>query len=74
LEGRHQEDHDYRPAQAKTWRDLFSTNDRAWWHTPVIPAMWGSTNRRIMVQASLSIKWDLISKITKAKVLEAWLK
>jgi hypothetical protein len=28
------------------------------------PTMWGSTNRRIMVQASLGIKTDLISKMT----------
>jgi hypothetical protein len=31
------------------------------------PAICGSTNRRITVQANLGIKWDPISKITKAK-------
>jgi hypothetical protein len=41
---------------------------------PVIPATWGSTNRRIMVQTGLSIKQDCISKITKTKRLRAWLK
>jgi hypothetical protein len=35
---------------------------------PVIPTMWGGTNR-IMGQAALGIKGDPISKITKAKGL-----
>jgi hypothetical protein len=41
----------------------------------VIPAMWGSTNRRITVQASIHINQDPISKITNAKKgLVGWLK
>jgi hypothetical protein len=40
-----------------------STNDWVWWYTPVIPAMWGSTNR-IPVEAKLGITQDTISKIT----------
>jgi hypothetical protein len=31
------------------------------------PAMWGSTNGRTVIQTSLSIKYDLISKITNTK-------
>jgi hypothetical protein len=34
---------------------------------PVIAAMKGSTNRRIVVQAGLGIKQDPISKITNTK-------
>jgi hypothetical protein len=41
---------------------------------PVIPAMWGVYNRRMEIQASLGKKWDTISKITREKRLEAWLK
>jgi hypothetical protein len=40
---------------------------------PVIPAVWGSTNR-IDVQAGPGIKRDPISKITSVKRLEAWFK
>jgi hypothetical protein len=34
---------------------------------PVIPAIWGNTNRKMAVQAHLDIKRDRTSKITKAK-------
>jgi hypothetical protein len=34
-------------------------------HRPVIPAMWGSTNRRIVFQASTGIKQDPSSKKKK---------
>jgi hypothetical protein len=40
----------------------------------VIPAMAGSRHRRIVVQASLGKKQDLVSKITRQKGLEVWLK
>jgi hypothetical protein len=41
-------------------------NQQSWvlWHVPVIPATWGSTKRRTVVQASQAIKRDPISKIT----------
>jgi hypothetical protein len=44
-----------------------------WWHVPVIPAITVNLNRKIAVQASLGKKQDLISKITRAKGLQAWL-
>jgi hypothetical protein len=48
-------------------RDPISTNGWAWWCTPVIPVTQGSTNRRIVVQASLGVKKDLILKTTSMK-------
>jgi hypothetical protein len=42
------------------------------WCTPVNPATWGSLNRRIVVQAGLSIKQDHISKISNAKEKGWW--
>jgi hypothetical protein len=39
----------------------------AWWHMPVISAIAGSINRKILVQASLGKKQDPISKITREK-------
>jgi hypothetical protein len=40
-----------------------------WWHVSSIPAVVGDTNRKILVQAGLGIKQDIISKITKGKVV-----
>jgi hypothetical protein len=54
--------------QKKSLQDLISINDWVQWFVPVIPAMWGITNSRIMVQPALGIiKQDAISKITYAK-------
>jgi hypothetical protein len=36
--------------------------------------MWGSINKRILVQTGQGIKRELISKITNEKGLEKWLK
>jgi hypothetical protein len=44
-----------RPASAKS-SALISTNGWVWWLVPVIPAMQGSTHRRIVVLAEQSIK------------------
>jgi hypothetical protein len=38
-----------------------------WWSAPVIPAVLGGKNRRILVQASSGIKQHLIFKITSAE-------
>jgi hypothetical protein len=38
-----------------------------WWSTPVIPAIVGSTNRKIAVQDGQAIKTDTISKAADAK-------
>jgi hypothetical protein len=42
-------------------------NRWAWYCVPVIPATQENTNRRISVQAGLSINWGPISKITNTK-------
>jgi hypothetical protein len=67
---RHQKDHGSRPAQAKSFWDLISTNGCARRCTPVIPIYVRSTNKMVVIQACLDIKqdpWDLILKITNAK-------
>jgi hypothetical protein len=61
---RDQEDHSLRPARAKKWCGSISFNGWAWWCAPAIPATQDSTNR-VLVQAGLCIKQDLILKITK---------
>jgi hypothetical protein len=40
------------------------------WVLPVIPATWGSTNKRIVVQAFQGIKWDLDWKNNNSKRAE----
>jgi hypothetical protein len=50
--------------QAKSSQDPISTSGCVWWHIPVIPAIWRSTNKRITVQTGLGIKWDPILKLT----------
>jgi hypothetical protein len=67
LGGGNQEDCGSRLVEAKkSLQDPISANCWAWWCVPVITTMWGSTNRRIVVQVSPGIKQDSISKITKA--------
>jgi hypothetical protein len=66
LGGRVWKDPSSRPAQTKHSWGSVSASGWAWWHVSVNPALWGSTNR-ITVQASQDLKWDCISKITKAK-------
>jgi hypothetical protein len=53
-----------------------SQSIKSWaqWHAPVIAAMVGSRNRRIVVQYSPGINVRLCSKIAKAKRAGAWLK
>jgi hypothetical protein len=62
---------DLRPARAKNSQDSISSNGWAMaGHTSVIPTMWGSTNRRIMVQVSpgqLGYKGRSYLKITNVK-------
>jgi hypothetical protein len=60
--GRESEDHSSMSSLAKSSQDPISTNDSRQWHTSVIPAMKGSTNRR-----SPGRKQDSIAKITDAK-------
>jgi hypothetical protein len=48
----------------------FSRKSWAWLHTPVRPAIAGSINRMV-AQASQGKKQDCISKISRAKGLEA---
>jgi hypothetical protein len=51
-----QEDHVSRPSSAKRSQETpTSTNGCTVWHAPVIPATWGSINRKISVQASPGI-------------------
>jgi hypothetical protein len=45
--------------EVESSQDPISTNGWVWWYIPVISALWGSTNRRIMFQASPGIKQDL---------------
>jgi hypothetical protein len=40
----------------KTSQDIISVNSWVQWDTPVISAMWGSTNRRTAVHAGLGMK------------------
>jgi hypothetical protein len=61
------EDCGLKSAGGKRSQDPISTNGWAQWQVPVIPAIWGSINRRISIQVSLGIKQDTTSKITKAK-------
>jgi hypothetical protein len=61
----HLEDAVKRPAWTKSLQD--STNGWVWWCVFVIPAIWGSTKRRIVIQVNLGIKQDPISKITNVK-------
>jgi hypothetical protein len=41
---------------AKSSQDPISINNWMWWCMPLILATWGSTNRRIVVQARPGIK------------------
>jgi hypothetical protein len=61
------EDHSLGSVWTKVSQDPISTNGWVWWYTTVTPARWGSTNKRIVVQASHDIKQDSTSKITNAK-------
>jgi hypothetical protein len=45
-----------RTAWARCCETPISTNGCAWWHVPVIPVIQSSTNKRIIAQASQSIK------------------
>jgi hypothetical protein len=54
-------------ARQKHLQDPISTNGWAQWPILVIPAVQGSMNRRIAVQANLDIKRDSIIKIPKTK-------
>jgi hypothetical protein len=56
------EDHVSMPEGAKSSQDPISTNGLVQKCMAAIPAMWGSTNRKITVQVSLGIKQDTISK------------
>jgi hypothetical protein len=63
------EDHGSRLAWGKSLQEPISQSN-VWYgdiHAPVILAMQGSTNRRIMVQSGPGIKRDPISKITNTK-------
>jgi hypothetical protein len=51
----------------KVHKTPISTNDWVQSQVPVIPATWGSTNRRIGVQPGLNIKQGLIAKITNTE-------
>jgi hypothetical protein len=62
---RNQEDCSLRPAWTKSLQNHISTKGWVQWHMPVIT--WGSTNKRILVQASLGVKQDLISKTVNSK-------
>jgi hypothetical protein len=42
----------------KTLPSPNSTNGLVQWYVPVIPVLPGSTNKRIVVQASSGTKWD----------------
>jgi hypothetical protein len=59
-----------------TWdqpnQKVTSNKSQAWWSTPVIPATWGSINRKMVVKADMGIKWDL-SKIIKSWRARIWL-
>jgi hypothetical protein len=55
-------------AQANSSQDPISIRGWAQWCIPVIPAVQGSSNRSVEVQADPSIKQDLISEITNAKM------
>jgi hypothetical protein len=46
---RDQEDHGSRLAQAKTWQDPISTNTWAYWHMPIISAMWSVVWSHVIV-------------------------
>jgi hypothetical protein len=45
------EDHSSKATQAKSTQDPTATNGWVPWHSPVVPPMWGSTDRRTTVQA-----------------------
>jgi hypothetical protein len=65
------------PAWAKSLQDFISTNAWAWWCVPDIRATRGGTNRRTVVQASLRMKQNPISKKKEEKTqkgLAEWLK
>jgi hypothetical protein len=54
-----QENHALRLTHVKYSHDPVSTDGWPWWLSSVIPAMQGSTDRRIGVEATLGIKRDL---------------
>jgi hypothetical protein len=55
LVGRNWEDRGSRPIPARSSPGPISTNDWWWWHVPVVPAVHGSPNKRIVVQSSPGI-------------------
>jgi hypothetical protein len=56
LRGKVYKHHSLKTVQAKSSQDPMSTNDWAQWYTPVMPALQGSTNERIVIHSSLVIK------------------
>jgi hypothetical protein len=52
---------------AKSSQDPISNKGSTRWCEPVIPASWGSINRRFLVQPGPGIEGDPISKITNTK-------
>jgi hypothetical protein len=67
LGGRGRQDCGSRPAWAKSFQDPISTNGWVQWCVLFIPATPGSTNRRLLVQASP----DILTSDQSSQVLES---
>jgi hypothetical protein len=52
LGSRDQKDHGLSLAQAKSLQESILTNGWAWWHMPVIPAIWEALIKRVEIQAN----------------------